>query len=191
MELNNLYKQCRTFRKFTQKEIPTEDIDAILQNLRYVHSGNNRQTVSYISIQGRELREAIAKEIHFAALLPRVLADPKEDEQPTAYLILVGPKQHTRTIDIDTGIAAEYVVESAFEKGIGSCMMLNYNVAKVDEILELPDEQSALMIIALGYPSHTSEAVEIDEDGSTAYTCDEQYHYRVPKKTLAQIAKKR
>lgn len=70
-------------------------------------------------------------------------------------------------------------------------MMLNYNVAKVNEILELPEEQSALMIIALGYPSHTSEAVEMDENGSTAYTCDEQYHYRVPKKTLAQIAKKR
>lgn len=114
MELNNLYKQCRTFRKFTQEEIPTEDIDAILQNMRYVHSGNNRQTLSYISIQSSQLRKAIAKEIHFAALLPRLLADPKENEQPTAYLILVGQKQHTRTVDIDTGIAAEYVVESAF-----------------------------------------------------------------------------
>ena len=191
MELNNLYKQCRTFRKFTQKEIPDADIDAILQNLRYVHSGNNRQTLSYIAVQGKALRDAIAKEIHFAAILPRSLADPKEDEQPTAYLIIVGQKEHTRVIDIDTGIAAEYVVESAFEKGIGSCMMLNYNVTKVNELLELPEEQSALMVIALGYPSHTSEAVEMPEDGSTAYTCDEQYHYRVPKKTVAQIAQKR
>jgi hypothetical protein len=46
------------------------------------------------------------------------------------------------------------------------------------------------MVIALGYPSHISEAAEIGADGSTAYTCDETYHYRVPKKTVQQIAKK-
>ena len=190
MELDQLYKECRTFRKFTQKEIPEKDIDAILENLRYVHSGNNKQTLNYAAVLSKEKRDAVAKEINFAAILPRELADPKPEEEPTAYIVITAQKDHTRVVDIDTGIAAEYVVESAFEKGIGSCMMLNYNVVKVNEILGLNEDRTAVMVIALGYPSHTSEAVEIGEDGSTAYTCDEQYHYRVPKKTLKQIAEK-
>lgn len=190
MELSELYQKCRTIRKFTQEEIPEKDIDAILENLRYVHSGNNRQTLSYVAVTSKEKRAAVSDLVHYAAILPREIADPKENEKATAYLIIVGAADHNRTIDIDTGIAAEYVMESTFELGIGSCMMLNYNVTEVNKILELPKEQTSLMVIALGYPAHTSEAVEIGEDGSTAYTCDAQYHFRVPKKTVAQIAKK-
>jgi nitroreductase len=190
MKLSELYKQCRTFRKFKQIEIPEHDMDDILNDLRYVHSGNNRQTLSYIAVQSKAKRDAIAKVIKYASLLPRELADPKPEEEAMAYLVIIADQDHARTADIDTGIAAEYIVESAFEKGIGSCMMLNFNVQKVNEILGLPQNRTAAMVIALGYPSHTSEAVEIGADGSTAYTCDETYHYRVPKKTVKQIAKK-
>jgi nitroreductase len=190
MKLSELYKQCRTFRRFKQIEIPEQNMDDILNDLRYVHSGNNRQTLSYIAVQSKAKRDAIAKVIKYASLLPRELADPKSEEEAMAYLVIIADAEHSRTVDIDTGIAAEYTVESAFEKGIGSCMMLNFNVQKVNEILGLPQNRTAAMVIALGYPSHTSEAVEIGADGSTAYTCDEAYHYRVPKKTVKQIAKK-
>lgn len=190
MQLSTLFKECRTYRKFTQKEIPEEDIDAILEDLRYVHSGNNRQTLSYIAVCTKSVRDAICQQVHFAAILPREIADPKENEKPTAFLIIVGQKEHTRVIDIDTGIAAEYVMESAFERGIGSCMMLNYNVTEVNKILQLPENESALMVIALGYPSHTSEAVDIGEDDNTAYICDEHFNFKVPKKTVEQISKK-
>lgn len=190
MKLSELYRQCRTFRKFKQIEIPDQDIDDILHDLRYVHSGNNRQSLSYIAVQSKPKRDAIAKVIKYASLLPRSLADPKPDEEAMAYLVIIADTDHSRTVDIDTGIAAEYIVESAFEKGLGSCMMLNFNVQKVNEILSLPQNRTAAMVIALGYPSHTSEAIEIGAEGSTAYTCDETYHYRVPKKTIRQISKK-
>jgi nitroreductase len=190
MKLSELYKQCRTFRRFKQIEIPEQDMDDILNDLRYVHSGNNRQTLSYIAVQSKAKRDAIAKVIKYASLLPRELADPKPEEEAMAYLVIIADAEHSRTVDIDTGIAAEYTVESAFEKGIGSCMMLNFNAQKINEILGLPQNRTAAMVIALGFPSHTSEAVEIGADGSTAYTCDETYHYRVPKKTAEQIAKK-
>lgn len=190
MDLSTLYQECRTIRKFKQQEIPETEIDAILENLRYVHSGNNRQTLRYIAVLSQDVKDAIAAQIHFAALLPREIGEPKKEEQAAAYLVIVAKKEHARVIDIDTGIAAEYVMESAFEKGIGACMMLNYNVNAVNEILHLPEDDSAAMVIALGYPAHTSQAVEIGPDGSTAYTCDEAYHYRVPKKTRAQISTK-
>jgi nitroreductase len=77
MKLSELYRQCRTFRKFKQIEIPDQDIDDILHDLRYVHSGNNRQSLSYIAVQSKPKRDAIAKVIRYASLLPRSLADPK------------------------------------------------------------------------------------------------------------------
>lgn len=190
MELSTFYQKCRTFRKFQQKEIPMEEIDAILENLRYVHSGNNKQTLRYLAVLSKEKRDAIASQIHFAAILPRQLADPKPEEEPAAYLVILAAREHTRVVDIDTGIAAEYVVESAFEKGIGSCMMLNYNVTEVNKILDVPADMTAAMVIALGYPAHTSSAVDADEEGHTAYTCDENYHYQVPKLSVHTIAKK-
>jgi FMN reductase [NAD(P)H] len=190
MELSQLFKECRTFRKFKQEEIPEKDIDAIFEDLRYAHSGNNRQTLSFVAVCTKEKRDAVCSLVHFAAILPREIADPKEDERPTAYIMIVGQKEHTRVIDIDTGIAAEMIMESAYAHGIGSCMMLNYNVTEVNKVLALSDEQSTLMVIAMGYPSHSSEAVDIGEDGNTAYTCDEHFHFKVPKKTAKQIARK-
>lgn len=188
MELSKLYLECRTIRKFQQKEIKEEDLEYILTNLRYVHSGNNKQTLTYLVVTNMQLRQVIAHEITYAAILPREIAEPKDNEQAMAYLIICADKQHSRVVDIDTGIAAEYVVESAFEKGIGSCMMLNYNVEHINEILQIPNTRSAAMVIALGYPALTSAAVDM-VNGDTAYTCDEYFHYEVPKKSLMDIAK--
>lgn len=190
MELSTLFIQCRTFRKFTQKEIPETAVNSILEDLRYTHSGNNKQVIQYYVVTSKEKRDALIQQIHFAAILPREIADPKPEEQPTLYFVLVGPADHSRVIDIDTGIAAEILMESAYEKGIGSCMMLNYNVTKVNEILSLPEGLTSLMVVAMGYPCHTSEAVTIGEDGNTAYTVDADYHFKVPKKTVQQISKK-
>ena len=60
----------------------------------------------------------------------------------------------------DEGIAAQTILLSAAEKGLGGCMFASINIPELNSKLEIPSELSARMVIALGYPKET---VVIDE----------------------------
>ncbi len=64
----------------------------------------------------------------------------------------------------DEGIAAQTILLSATEKGLGGCMFASVNIPELNKRLELPSELSARLVIALGYPK---EEVVIDEVSCT------------------------
>ncbi len=190
MDLHAHYLKNRTYRKYLPKEIEPEKLNAIMDDVVLAHCGNNRQLLRYAVVCSKEVRDQIAGQIHFAALLPREIADPKPEEEPAAYIIILEPSPSSRVNDIDLGIAAEVITDCACEEGIGSCMMLNFNKTEVGKILQLPENLEAGMVIALGYSCHESHVVPLKKGGDTAYKVNDDYNFTVPKYNAEDVTRK-
>lgn len=71
---------------------------------------------------------------------------PKEGEKPAGYIIMCSP------VDVqaprDEGIAAQTILLSATEKGLGGCMFASVNIPELNKRLELPSELSARLVTA-------------------------------------------
>ena len=79
------------------------------------------------------------------------------------------------------GIAAQTIMLAAVEKGLGGCMIGNFDAEKVCDALEIPKELKPRLILGLGKPD---EKVVLEEmvDGKTAYYRDENFVHHVPKR---------
>ncbi len=188
MKLKELLKNCRTIRRFKQTCIPETDILDILDNVRYAHSGNNRQKLRYYVVQSDEGRYIMEQLVHYAALLPKEMGEPNEGERPDTYIVIASDED-SKIIHFDAGIAAEIICESAYEKGIGSCIIANFAPSVLDEAIHIAEGYHSLLVIALGYPACTS--VVEDYSDSTAYWVDENGGWHVPKLNVKQIMRKR
>lgn len=186
MNMKTIVKGDRTIRKFQQKKINNEDLQDIMENVRFAHCSNNRQLLRYMVVTDDHLCKCIGKEVHYAASLPRDLGQPKENEEAVAYVIILVPVNAGAIQDIDVGIVAEVITASAYEKNIGCCMMLNFNVSNINAILDIPFEYKARMVISMGYPALTSIVEDVKEDNLNYYI-DEEKNYHVPKRSLEEL----
>ena len=188
MKLDEILETGRTIRKFEQKEVPDEVIARVLKNVRTAHCGNNRQVLRYIVVKSEEKRREVGNIVHFAASLPREIGEPKEDEKAMLYIAITKPAGNTPIQDIDCGIAAEVICETAWDEGVGSCMMLNFNVQAANEIMNVSEDRTVRMIIAMGYPKHRSTIVDVPESGNVSYYVDDQIDYYVPKRSVEELS---
>ncbi|MDO5121031.1 MAG: nitroreductase family protein [Erysipelotrichaceae bacterium] len=187
MTLHDLYTGERTYRRYLQKEISHDTLLAVMENVRLAHCAGNMQKLTFAVVTEPALRDQMAQQVHFAAYLPKEIGQPKPGEEAMAYVVIVKPKDKYPLGDIDAGIAAEVITSSAWEQGVGSCIMLNFNAAKVNELLQIPDDSTARIVIAMGYPAHTSTVVEMNEAHDVKYYVDDEVNYYVPKRALEDL----
>ena len=127
--------------------------------------------------------------VKWAAALPPEIGTPKPGEQPTAFIVIVKKAGSGAFADVDVGIAAHAIVSTAWESGVGSCMMGAIKIKSIEELLEIPEDQNLRLVIALGYPSHESTLVDVPADGKLAYYLDDERNYYVPKRPTEEIAR--
>ena len=152
MDFNELCLGCRTYRRFEQKEIPEEILTELLENARVANSVMNGQVLRYVLVKSQETVKKLQPYFHFAAALPKELGQPKEGEQPTAFIILCTEGRETPWTGIDIGIAVRTMNLNAYIYGIGSCIIGNVEFEKVKEILSVPETWNPRLALALGYP---------------------------------------
>lgn len=190
MTLSELYVGCRTYRRFKQDPIPDEVINAILENVRIASCGMNAQNLRFICAKSPETVAKIQPYLKWAGALPREIGTPKEGEQPTAVIAVIKKKGHSPlVIDIDVGIAVNVIATTAWESGVGSCIIYSVNRNEVAKIIGVEEGDEIALVVALGYPSHKSTIVPLPEDGSIKYYVDENRDYYVPKRALEDVAK--
>ena len=94
-----------------------------------------------------------------------------------------------RSAQFDLGAAATTLMLAAEGEGLGTCCLASFNGPALKTILELPEGMEPLLVIALGYPSQQSKAV--DMDGDVKYYEDAQGCLCVPKRKLDDILQMR
>ncbi|MDU3010392.1 MAG: nitroreductase family protein [Peptoniphilus harei] len=183
MNLENLLEWRRSYRKFDESRlISKNDIDEILNSIKFASCANNRQYLRFISVENKDKVLEIFDNTKWAASLPNNIGRPKEGERPVYFIaILSAESKKLRFNGIDEGLVISNLTLTAAEKGIGSCIIGSVNDKKMREILNYKDNYSCEVVIAFGYPKVKSTIKKINLEEDQSYYLDEDGNYIVPK----------
>jgi nitroreductase len=140
----------RVVRDFSDRPMPDEDVNRIVNAGRRAGSSKNLQRWDFVVVRDRHrLRELsragpFAGHVANAALaVALVTPDPSQPDQPLSVMW-------------DLGRAAQNMVLAAWERGIGSVPATVYEHDLVDKLLGLPGDRHCEYILSFGYPADES-----------------------------------
>ena len=189
MELMELLKTRRTYRRFEQKPIPDGDLEAILESARYASSAGNRQPLRYLVIRDPEKLSHVFEHTKWAAYLPPEQGTPKETERPVMFIAVLIDENiaSASAAGTDAGLAISNMTLTAWDRGIGSCIIGACDRPWLAEHLALPPKWYLHSLVAFGYPLHTSVCEKFT--GSVEYYLDDKGNYHVPKRSVKEVTK--
>ena len=134
-------------RKYTNEAESKQDLDYILECVRLAPSACNRQPWKFILVKSEEaktkLRECYNRDWFTTA--PMYIICMKNPEEN--WIRKDDDKAHG---DIYLAIATEHLCLAAAERGLGTCWVCNYDVAKMKEYFPVEDFE-AVAIIPIGH----------------------------------------
>ena len=137
-------------------------------------------------VLARRAVAAVQPLVHWAAYLPPEQGQPKPDELPTAFIAVLQDDNLPGASDVDVGLALGSLTAAAWAHGVGSCIMGAIDRPALTRLLALSDGVRLCYMVALGYPTHVSKLVEM-QDGSVKYYLDENRGYCVPKRSMDEV----
>ncbi len=185
MTVKELIKKRRTIRKFSQKPISKNQLAAYIDAARLSPSAANLQPLKYVSVSTKDMTNKVFSTLKWAGYLNGEYT-PKEDERPTAYIIVCVDKNLSKaSYDMDIGAAVENIVLIALEEGVGSCWLASVNREQLQEIIGLEENLMISCVIALGYPLENPTTTEM-QNGDVKYFLQDG-RLIVPKRSLENI----
>lgn len=185
--IKELIVKNRSRRRFHQEvAIDIAVLKELVDLARCSASGANLQPLKYVLSCEPEKNEKIFPNLFWAAAL-KEWPGPVEGERPSAYIIILGDKEISKSFGVDHGIAAQSILLGAVEKDIGGCMMGAVNRDSLREILQIPERYDILLVIALGKPNEKIVMETVGADSKTAYWRDSDNVHHVPKRSLDDI----
>lgn len=189
--LKNLVRQTRTVRRFQEaKPLPPEMLHDLVDLARLGGSARNAQALKYMIITDEQQRQDLFPLLAWAGYLPH-WPGPAAGERPPAYILCLldsrvqkGPLTEAH---FDLGIATQNLLLGAAAQGIFGCRIGAFVPARVQQLFNLPEQYSVLLVLALGYPAETVVLEEVGEDGDIRYWHDGQGIHHVPKRRLADV----
>ena len=159
MDAVTCIKTRRSIRKFKSDAVSLEDIKDLVLTASYAPSWKNTQTTRYIAITDLEIKKRISKECcgeHNQGIIdnaPMIVATTIVDKRSGFERdgsFTTSRKDNWQAFD--NGIAVQTFCLAAHEKGLGTVIMGMYDIDKAAEILDVPEGQLLMALIAVGYP---------------------------------------
>ena len=178
----------RTYRGFDESQpIDRGTLLALVDLTRFTASSANLQPLKYFIASEKEIVDQIQPLTKWAGALSQ-LNLPYPGKRPTAFIVICQDEEISSSVGMlkDVGIVAQTITLAAAEKGIGCCMIGSFELAKLKQLLNLPEPIVPKLVIALGKPA---EKVVLTEavDGNVTYYRDENDVHYVPKRSLEDI----
>lgn len=138
----DIIKSRRSIRHFLETPISSEVLSSLLEAARWAPSGGNNQPWLFVVIQ----KQANIQKVK--------MFSPGLQGDPPALLVLCSdePARGTTAI-MDVSMAAQNVMLTATENGLGSCVIRSFNQAALQALLNLPSHVMPELIVSLGYPA--------------------------------------
>ncbi len=159
--LSEIILKRRSVRKFLDRAVEREKVEACLEAARLAPSADNVQPWRFIVVDDPQVRERLG-EAAFSGVyrLCRFVA-----RAPIVIVILAHPDvvanklgkfiQGTQYYLLDIGIAGEHLVLAATEMGLGTCWIGWFSKKGVRKLFGIPRKYDVVAMIALGYPDPT------------------------------------
>lgn len=159
MDAVTCIKTRRSIRQFTNQEVSKETLEDLVQTAAFAPSWKNTQTTRYIAITDPETKSRLAEQccsehnqgiINSApVLVATTIVDKRSGfERDGSYSTI----REDNWQAFDNGIATQTFCLAANDKGLGTVIMGLYDINKAEEILEVPEGQLLMALIAVGYP---------------------------------------
>jgi nitroreductase len=177
MNFKDLISKRESCRKYADRPLEREKIDACIEAARLGPSACNSQPWRFIVVDDKEMVKKLAgclydERMSFnrfcedaAALI--VLVQVKRQLSPRSEEIL--QKQDMTSIDI--GIATQNICLAATELGIGTCIIGWFHGEKVKALLGIPEQFTPRIVISMGYPQseNTREKIRLEWNDLVSY----------------------
>lgn len=186
MKFKNLIKKCRSYRRFYENEsIAGGTLHELVDLARLGASAANLQPLKYILSYEPEKNALIFPALSWAGYLED-WPGPEKGERPSAYIIVLGDTNISKSFQYDCGIACQNIVLGAVEKGLGGCILGLIDREQLRKDLSIPEQYEILLVIAMGKPK---EKVVLEEaiGGNIKYYRDSKDTHHVPKRPLDEI----
>ncbi len=147
-----IFEERRSIRKFEDRPVEEEKLQAVLEAARLAPSWANRQCWSFVVVRDPAIRQAVSEKLEGnpcqkgvaqAPVLIAACADPglsgRQDDQ-NYYLV-------------DIGITLEHLVLEAWSQGLGTCWIGAFDESVFKPILGVPEEIRLVAMTPLGYPA--------------------------------------
>ncbi len=186
--LKELVIKNRSYRRFDENFIISEnDLIEMIDTARFTPSTVNSQALKFMIVNEKEKCSRVFEALSWAGLL-KEWKGPQEGEKPSAYIIILCDLAIGKNKMFDDGIAAQTIMLSAVEKGLGGCILGAINRERLAENLCIDTEKYSIdLVLALGKPNEEIKLVNLPESGSTAYYRDENGNHYVPKRSLEEL----
>ena len=145
METWDAITSRRNVRSFTDRPIPAEDLDRILEAGRRSPSSQNWQPWNFILVTDREQLRKLAT----------VWRGAGHVAGSAATIVVLGPPADNlfRRAQLDLGQAIMSMTLAAVDLGVGSCHAGVEDVALARELLGFPEDRDWAFLLSLGYPA--------------------------------------
>ena len=144
MNVSEAIRMKRAIRKFQEKPLPEDVIDAILNAGRRSQSSKNSQPWQFIAIRNKDILKALSECGNWAGHLAGAALG--------VAILTPDPIEKFQTM-FDAGQAAAYMQLAAWELDIGSVPASIYEPEKAREILGFPPELHLRIALSFGYPA--------------------------------------
>jgi nitroreductase len=185
--IKDLIAKSRSYRRFFQEVgIDRRILRELVDLARLSPSAANLQPLKYILSCEPEKNALIFQHLAWAGSL-KDWPGPSEGERSSAYIIILGDTEITRSFGCDHGIAAQSILLGAAEKGLGGCIIGTVKREELRNALDIPSRYEILIVLALGKPKETVVIEQVGSAGDIKYWRDNQGVHHVPKRSLDSI----
>lgn len=162
MELEKAIATRRSVRKFADKPVERNKINACLEAARLAPSACNSQPWHYIVIDDPQVKEKFCTEVFngvyniskWVANAPVIVAVVSDRGNFTSRI--GNFFRRTEFYLVDQGISGEHFVLRAHDLGLGTCWIGWFNSDKAEQFFKLPKGKKIEHLFAVGYPSDTA-----------------------------------
>ena len=114
MEFKEVIKARYSCKKYGDRKVAPEKIQAILEAGRLANCGANRQSLRFAVAQKPEDVAKLCELTKWAAAIPDGAGTPAPDQRPTLYIVILQDTSVAGYSDIDVGIAAACMTTAAW-----------------------------------------------------------------------------
>ena len=169
MDVLRAIGSLRVIRRYADRPLQPEHLDAILNAGRRASSSKNRQRWDFVVATERDQLRALSGVGPYAghvaaaaAAVALVVPAPPTNEGPNSILW-------------DLGLASQNMILAAWALGIGSCPITVYEPEVARETLGYPADHSCEQLLTFGYPADPADMTRPLRHGGRR-TLDEIVH---------------
>ncbi len=143
MDIKEVIRSRRSIRRYEDKPIPPDKLEAVFDMARLAPSARNLQPWEFIVVQDKSTRKGIAEGCRYGSFL---------SECP-AIIIGCGDVQLSpKWASSDTVIAMEHIALAAIEEGLGTCWIGAFDENEIRGLLRIPENLKVIALMAIGFP---------------------------------------